>query len=118
MQLQTLIQNPNFKKKFVLEKLLCHYLRKSRAELRTDAEQEIPQEILTKVQEDYRAYEEEDKPLEYLVGFVEFFGTKFFVNENTLVPRPETEYMINAISEELAKDEENEKILLDIGTGC
>lgn len=118
MQLQTLIQNPTFKKKFVLEKLLCHYLGKSRTELRTDAEQELPEEILKKVQEDYRAYEEDDKPLEYLLGFVEFFGTKFFVNENTLVPRPETEYMINAITEELAKDDEHEKILLDIGTGC
>lgn len=114
MQLQTLIQEKSFKKKFVLEKLLCHYLNKTRAELRTDAEQEIPTEIEQQIRTDYRAYEEEDKPLEYLLGFVEFFGVRFFVNENTLVPRPETEYMITAIAESLADVTETDRILLDI----
>ena len=65
MQIQSFIQDSAFKKKFVLEKLLCHYLNKTRSELRTDGEQEI--------RADYRAYEEDDKPLEYLLGFVEFF---------------------------------------------
>lgn len=117
MQLQTLIQEKSFRKKFVLEKLLCHYLNKTRAELRTDAEQEIPTEIEQQIRADYRAYEEEDKPLEYLLGFVEFFGVRFFVNENTLIPRPETEYMITAITESLADATETDRILLDIGTG-
>lgn len=101
MQIQELIQEPVFKKKFVLEKLLCHYLNKERAQLRTDANEEVPAEIEQKIRADYRAYEEEDKPLEYLLGFVEFFGVRFFVNEHTLVPRPETEYMITAITEHL-----------------
>lgn len=118
MQLQSFIQNPTFKKKFILEKLLCHYLKKTRTELWTDAEQEIPQEIVKKVEADYHSYEDEGKPLEYLLGFVEFFGIKFFVNEHTLIPRPETEYMIAAISEYLNENQENDNILLDIGTGC
>lgn len=114
MQLQALIQENTFKKKFVLEKLLCHYLNKTRAELRTDSEQEISNEIEQQIRADYRAYEEEDKPLEYLLGFVEFFGVRFFVNENTLVPRPETEYMITAITEFLLNNYETDNILLDI----
>ncbi len=117
MQVQQLIQDPAFKKKFVLEKLLCHYLNKERAELRTDAEQELPAELEEQIRADYRAYEEEDKPLEYLLGFVEFFGVRFFVNENTLVPRPETEYMITAITEHLQEHQLNDGVLLDIGTG-
>lgn len=117
MLLQAFIQDPAFKKKFVLEKLLCHYLNKSRSELRIDADQEIPSDIEQKIRTDYRAYEEEDKPLEYLLGFVEFFGQRFIVNENTLVPRPETEYMITAITEYLAQAQLSDAVLLDIGTG-
>ena len=117
MQLQALIQNPAYKKKFVLEKLLCHYLDKTRTELWTDAEQELSEELVKKIQEDYRAYEEDEKPLEYILGFVEFFGVRFWVNEHTLIPRPETEYMITAITEELQSREDPDHILLDIGTG-
>ncbi len=117
MQLQALIQNPAYKKKFVLEKLLCHYLDKTRTELWTDAEQELSEELVKKIQEDYRAYEEDEKPLEYILGFVEFFGVKFWVNEHTLIPRPETEYMMMAITEELQSREDSDHILLDIGTG-
>ena len=117
MQLQALIQNPAYKKKFVLEKLLCHYLDKTRTELWTDAEQELSEELVKKIQEDYRAYEEDEKPLEYILGFVEFFGVRFWVNEHTLIPRTETEYMITAITEELQSREDPDHILLDIGTG-
>ena len=117
MRLQALIQNPAYKKKFVLEKLLCHYLDKTRTELWTDAEQELSEELVKKIQEDYRAYEEDEKPLEYILGFVEFFGVRFWVNEHTLIPRPETEYMITAITEELQSREDSDHILLDIGTG-
>lgn len=117
MQLQALIQNPAYKKKFVLEKLLCHYLDKTRTELWTDAEQELSEGLVKKIQEDYRAYEEDEKPLEYILGFVEFFGVRFWVNEHTLIPRPETEYMITAITEELQSREDSDHILLDIGTG-
>ena len=117
MQLQALIQNPAYKKKFVLEKLLCHYLDKTRTELWTDAEQELSEELVKKIQEDYRAYEEDEKPLEYILGFVEFFGVRFWVNEHTLIPRPETEYMITAITEDLQSREDSDHILLDIGTG-
>jgi len=73
MQIQSFIQDSAFKKKFVLEKLLCHYLNKTRSELRTDGEQEIPSALEQQIRADYRAYEEDDKPLEYLLGFVEFF---------------------------------------------
>ena len=117
MQLQALIQNPAYKKKFVLEKLLCHYLDKTRTELWIDAEQELSEELVKKIQEDYRAYEEDEKPLEYILGFVEFFGLRFWVNEHTLIPRPETEYMITAITEELQSRKDSDHILLDIGTG-
>ena len=116
MKIQEFIQNPAYKKKFILEKLLCHYLNKTRTELWTDAEEELDSNLVDKIKEDYRVYEEDSKPLEYLLWYVEFFWTKFFVNENTLVPRPETEYMITAVTEYVSTKENNDNVLLDIWT--
>lgn len=117
MQLQELIQDPAYKKKFVLEKLLCHYLDKKREELWIDWGLEIDCGTLEKITKWYREYVEEEKPLEYILGFVEFFGVRFWVNEHTLIPRPETEYMISAITEYVHEQWEQDLILLDIGTG-
>ncbi|MCR4880521.1 MAG: peptide chain release factor N(5)-glutamine methyltransferase [bacterium] len=54
-------------------------------------------------------------PLQYIIGIADFMGEKFFVNENVLIPRPETEILVlKAI--ETAKGYSSPKIL-DIGTG-
>ncbi len=55
------------------------------------------------------------KPIQQIVGQAYFYGRKFFVDENTLIPRPETELLVSDVLE-LAKKFENPKIL-DIGTG-
>lgn len=54
------------------------------------------------------------QPIQYVLGETEFYGMKFFVNENVLIPRPETEELI----EWILKDTTNEKLkIIDIGTG-
>ena len=55
------------------------------------------------------------KPLQYILNISEFMGEKFFVNENVLIPRPETEILINKVID-IAKTIQNPEIL-DIGTG-
>jgi len=55
------------------------------------------------------------KPIQQLVGQAYFYGRKFFVNKNTLIPRPETELLVQTVLE-FAKEIKNPKIL-DIGTG-
>ncbi|WP_396211241.1 peptide chain release factor N(5)-glutamine methyltransferase [Flavobacterium sp.] len=59
-----------------------------------------------------------EKPLQYIVGETEFYGLPFLVNENTLIPRPETEELVELIikSYNLQPTTYNPKIL-DIGTG-
>lgn len=54
-------------------------------------------------------------PLQYIVGYVEFYGLKLTVNENVLIPRPETELLVEKIINDLDKLS-NIKIL-DIGVG-
>ena len=55
------------------------------------------------------------RPIQQIVGQAFFYGRKFFVNENTLIPRPETELLVNEVLK-IAKEYENPKVL-DIGTG-
>lgn len=54
------------------------------------------------------------KPLAYILGEWEFFGLPFIVNEYTLIPRPETEELVQLIIEE---NELSNVSILDIGTG-
>jgi release factor glutamine methyltransferase len=54
-------------------------------------------------------------PLAYIRGFAEFYGRNFVVNEHVLVPRPETESMIDALKK-LTNEVASPKII-DVGTG-
>jgi release factor glutamine methyltransferase len=55
-------------------------------------------------------------PLEYLTKKASFYGESFIVNEGVLIPRPETEILVeNAF--DILKDEKDEKLVLEIGTG-
>lgn len=54
-------------------------------------------------------------PLAYLTGQKNFFGLDFLVNKHTLVPRPDTEILVEKVLEELKNT--SAKILIDIGTG-
>jgi release factor glutamine methyltransferase len=57
------------------------------------------------------------KPIQYILAEAWFAGMKFFVNEHVLIPRPETEELVEWISEESQKLKVKSQKLLDIGTG-
>ena len=125
MKLSELLWREDLKEKFVLQKFLCTFLSCSREQLWTDMDKEISDEIIQKTLAAYKSYVEDKRPIEYILGHVDFFGREFFVNEATLIPRPETEYMITAATEYIQNWKlkiENwtlgENLLLDIGTGC
>ncbi len=58
-----------------------------------------------------------EKPIQYITGEAWFYGLRFEVNENTLIPRPETEELVEWIIENLKIQESNNLTILDIGTG-
>lgn len=49
------------------------------------------------IDRDYTRYDRDKEPLEYILGYVTFFERRFVVTRDTLIPRPETEYMIEAV---------------------
>jgi len=95
--------------------MLCEaYLDKSRLELAL-----IPNLEFTPEQETLflKALEQlkRDFPIQYIIGSTEFMDLMFEVNENVLIPRPETEELIYWILESSSKEAKNS--ILDIGTG-
>ena len=55
------------------------------------------------------------EPLQYITGSVEFYGLEFKINPSVLIPRPETEILVETILNSV--DKESEINILDIGTG-
>lgn len=136
MTIQSLLQNPEYQQKRVLENLICHFQNIKREQLRTSLDDEIPENILSQIKKAYNDFVIDKKPLEYVLGYVEFMSNQFKIDGRALIPRPETEYMIQAVNEETlshckATKQSNidchtstslrsqwQCILLDIWTGC
>ena len=80
-----------------------------------------PQLVVTKTEEQplFEAMSElkQEKPIQYILGSTQFMDLEFKVNENVLIPRPETEELVRWIIEDFEKNENKEINVLDIGTG-
>ncbi len=95
------------------ELLLSKSLNKSREELLINLDQNINKRELTNFNK-YLIRRSNKEPVAYLLGEKEFWSKKFFVNKGTLIPRPETELLV----EKLVTIYKEKKItILDIGTG-
>jgi len=96
------------------EVLLRYVLKIDRVELRLELEREIS----TKQAEEYWRLVRrrlQDEPLAYIIQYREFFGLDFYVDRRVLIPRPETEHLV----EEALKFIKNHPVssIADIGTG-
>lgn len=60
---------------------------------------------------------ERGEPVAYLVGNAGFFGRTFLVDERVLVPRPESEHLIEAVIDDLRARRKTGGIVVDVGTG-
>ena len=95
------------------EILLSKTLNKSREEVLTNLEKDIKEEELL-VFKEYLCRRSKNEPIAYILEEKEFWSKKFYVNKDTLIPRPETELLVN----ELIKIYNEKRInILDIGTG-
>lgn len=57
------------------------------------------------------------EPLQYIIGFCDFFGYRIFLDDRVLIPRPETEILIEEVLTFMQAQPQKEYSVLDIGTG-
>lgn len=59
-------------------------------------------------------------PVAYIIGKKEFFGIDFFVNENVLIPKPDTEILVDVALKKIKEQNKEKFFIADIctGTGC
>ena len=57
------------------------------------------------------------KPVQYVLQEAWFAGLKFYVNEDVLIPRPETEELVEAVISDITSSSKKDLFVLDIGTG-
>ncbi|MEN2465346.1 peptide chain release factor N(5)-glutamine methyltransferase [Ornithinibacillus sp. JPR2-1] len=99
----------------VAELLLQHHLNVSRAQYFAQMREDIPQHIIEKFRADVVKHAETGIPIQHLMGYEMFYGRKYSVNENVLIPRPETEELVLHVMEHAPKDKPI--TIVDVGTG-
>lgn len=96
--------------------LLEDVLAKDRGWLLAHPEEKLPSSLISKLANklEKRANHE---PLAYIRGRVEFYGRTFLVNSDVLVPRPESETMIELLLNQVESKKLKVKRIVDVGTG-
>lgn len=97
------------------EVLLAHVLGVDRAALLARPEAEIPAAAMARFQA-LAGRRAEGEPLAYLTGTREFWSMTLEVNGDVLIPRPETERLVEAALEYLPAA--SDRRILELGTGC
>lgn len=104
------VESPQIEVEWILRDVLdC-----SRLDLYMKHERPLDSQELSRIRKNLKK-RTQGQPIQYILGYTEFYGYKFEVNTDVLIPRPETELIVEKIVKNY-KDEENLKIL-DIGTG-
>ena len=96
--------------------LLAELLNKNPLELLTCLEATVPEETVEIYKKEVMALEE-GKPLQYVIGNVNFYGNKFYINENVLIPRFETEELVEQTTEYIKKFFTEPVDIIDLGCG-
>ena len=94
------------------ETILAHVLNIKRLDIYLQLEKGISEEKL-EIIFNMISRRKDKEPLQYILGETEFYGYRIFVNSSVLIPRPETELLV----EKIIKEERNINSILDIGTG-
>jgi len=99
------------------ELLLAAVLKSSRETLRAHSDKTVSASALLLFQ-NLTEQRQKGVAVACLIGQKEFFALNFFVNKHVLIPRPETEIMVDLVLEKMRKIQNiNDLMLIDVGTG-
>ena len=108
-----IINEPDEERASITYAVLDHLFGLSKAEIITDRSINISSKEMKPLNQFIERINK-NEPIQYVFGEAEFYGRKFEVNPSVLIPRPETEELVELI----IKDNRGKKIkFLDIGTG-
>ena len=96
--------------RLTIELLLAHLLKKKRMDLYLEFERDLDEGTLVKLREMVKR-RVAGEPLQYITGEVEFCGLKLLVDKRVLIPRPETELLVEAVVQRKSRK------IVDVGTG-
>ena len=95
--------------------LLEHYGNYTTAEVLANVSTQLTDNITKAIQQAITELQTA-KPIQYILGETEFFSNRFFADENVLIPRPETEELVDWVLQTYP-DKTHLLQILDVGTG-
>lgn len=103
---------------YEIELIIAHILKKSREYVLTHPELKLTKAQVWRFQNLVNRRKKHE-PLAYILGHKEFYGLDFKVNKHTLIPRPETELLVDLTTSNLQLDTIKHKntSVIDVGTG-
>ncbi len=96
--------------------LIAELLGCNPLELLNHLEEEVPEEKVELLKKEIKALEE-NIPLQYVLGHINFYGNDFYIDERVLIPRFETEELVENTIKYINKYFPEPVDIIDLGTG-